>query len=46
MTVGGTIPDQDIAELEELGVSKVFTPGAGTDDIVQFIRSSVQGIAD
>jgi methylmalonyl-CoA mutase, C-terminal domain len=46
VTVGGTIPHQDIGELEELGVSKVFTPGAGTDDIVRFIRSSVQGIAD
>jgi methylmalonyl-CoA mutase, C-terminal domain len=46
VTAGGTIPHQDIGELEELGVSKVFTPGAGTDDIVRFIRSSVQGIAD
>jgi len=41
VTVGGTIPHQDIASLEGLGVSKVFTPGAGTDEIVQFIRSSV-----
>jgi methylmalonyl-CoA mutase C-terminal domain/subunit len=41
VTVGGTIPHQDIAPLERLGVSKVFTPGAGTDEIVQFIRSSV-----
>jgi methylmalonyl-CoA mutase, C-terminal domain len=41
VTVGGTIPHQDIESLEQLGVSKVFTPGAGTDEIVQFIRSSV-----
>ncbi len=38
VTVGGTIPAQDIAELKELGVSEVFTPGAGTDDIVEFIQ--------
>ena len=28
VTVGGTIPAQDIAELKELGVAEVFTPGA------------------
>jgi methylmalonyl-CoA mutase, C-terminal domain len=38
VTVGGTIPAEDIPELEKLGVAAVFTPGAGTDDIVEFIR--------
>jgi isobutyryl-CoA mutase small subunit len=38
VTVGGTIPAEDIPELKELGVSEVFTPGAGTDEIVEFIR--------
>ena len=41
VTVGGTIPAQDIPELEELGVAAVFTPGAPTSDIIEFIRSSV-----
>jgi methylmalonyl-CoA mutase C-terminal domain/subunit len=41
VTVGGTIPNQDIAELKELGVAAVFTPGAPTTDIIEFIRSSV-----
>ena len=41
VTVGGTIPAQDIPELKELGVAEVFTPGAPTQDIVDFIRSSV-----
>ena len=41
VTVGGTIPNQDIPELKELGVAEVFTPGAPTQDIVEFIRSSV-----
>jgi methylmalonyl-CoA mutase C-terminal domain/subunit len=37
VTVGGTIPAEDIPELERLGVAAVFTPGAGTDEIVDFI---------
>jgi methylmalonyl-CoA mutase C-terminal domain/subunit len=41
VTVGGTIPNQDIAELKELGVAEVFTPGAPTTDIIEFIRGSV-----
>jgi methylmalonyl-CoA mutase C-terminal domain/subunit len=41
VTVGGTIPNEDIAELKELGVAEVFTPGAPTDDIVEFIRGAV-----
>jgi len=42
VTVGGTIPHGDIEELERLGVARVFTPGAATDDIVAFITSSVR----
>jgi methylmalonyl-CoA mutase C-terminal domain/subunit len=38
VTVGGTIPADDIPELKRLGVAEVFTPGAGTDDIVEFIQ--------
>ena len=41
VTVGGTIPNDDIAELKELGVAAVFTPGASTDDIVEFMRDAV-----
>jgi methylmalonyl-CoA mutase, C-terminal domain len=41
VTVGGTIPNDDIAELEKLGVAAVFTPGASTDDIVNFMREAV-----
>jgi methylmalonyl-CoA mutase C-terminal domain/subunit len=42
VTVGGTIPAEDIPELEKLGVAAVFTPGAGTDDIVEFIRAGAE----
>ena len=41
VTVGGTIPAQDIEELKELGVAEVFTPGAPTQAIIDFIRGSV-----
>ena len=41
VTVGGTIPSQDIPELKELGVAEVFTPGAPTQDIIDFIRGAV-----
>ena len=41
VTVGGTIPNQDIPELKELGVAEVFTPGAPTSKIIEFIEGAV-----
>ena len=38
VTVGGTIPADDIPQLKELGVAEVFTPGSPTQQIVDFIR--------
>lgn len=38
VTVGGTIPKQDIPELKRLGVAEVFTPGAPTQAIIDFIQ--------
>ena len=38
---GGIIPDDDIPLLEELGVAKVFTPGATTTAIVDWVRDNV-----
>jgi methylmalonyl-CoA mutase C-terminal domain/subunit len=43
VTVGGTIPADDIPELKKLGVAEVFTPGAPTDEIVEFVRRAVAG---
>ena len=40
VVVGGTIPAQDIPELKELGVAEVFTPGAPTQDIIDFLRNA------
>ena len=41
VTVGGTIPNQDIPQLKELGVAEVFTPGAPTQAIIDFIEGAV-----
>jgi methylmalonyl-CoA mutase C-terminal domain/subunit len=41
VVVGGTIPAQDIPELKELGVAEVFTPGAPTQDIVDYLQGAV-----
>src|ERR1700678_1939125 len=41
VTVGGTIPAEDIPELKQLGVAEVFTPGAPTQAIVDFIRAAI-----
>ena len=38
---GGIIPDDDIPELEALGVAKIFTPGATTMEIVDCVRTHV-----
>lgn len=38
---GGIIPDADIAQLQALGVAKVFTPGATTAAIVDWVRANV-----
>ena len=45
VVVGGTIPNQDIPELKELGVAEVFTPGAPTQAIIDFIRDRVGSAA-
>jgi methylmalonyl-CoA mutase C-terminal domain/subunit len=38
---GGIIPDADVPELAQLGVAKVFTPGATTASIVDWVRTHV-----
>ena len=42
VTVGGTIPADDIEELKSLGVAEVFTPGAPTQQAIDFIRGAVR----
>ncbi|MCA0146143.1 cobalamin B12-binding domain-containing protein [Blastococcus sp. LR1] len=38
---GGIIPADDVPELEQLGVAGVFTPGATTTEIVDWVRAHV-----
>ena len=38
---GGIIPVEDIAELEKLGVARIFTPGATTASIIEWVRANV-----
>jgi methylmalonyl-CoA mutase C-terminal domain/subunit len=38
---GGIIPDEDMPELESLGVARIFTPGATTTEIVDWVRAHV-----
>jgi methylmalonyl-CoA mutase, C-terminal domain len=41
VVVGGTIPREDADELKRLGVAEVFTPGAPTGAIVDFLRGAL-----
>jgi methylmalonyl-CoA mutase C-terminal domain/subunit len=38
---GGIIPEADMPELERLGVAKIFTPGATTTDIIEWVRTNL-----
>ncbi|MCP2165732.1 cobalamin B12-binding domain-containing protein [Goodfellowiella coeruleoviolacea] len=42
---GGIIPDEDLPRLAEIGVARVFTPGAPTQEIVDWVRANVPGSA-
>lgn len=38
---GGIIPDADISELQAMGVARIFTPGAATHEIVDWVKSAL-----
>jgi methylmalonyl-CoA mutase C-terminal domain/subunit len=40
ITGGGILPEDDIAELRKMGIGRLFTPGAATDEIVKYIREA------
>ncbi|WP_248516525.1 cobalamin B12-binding domain-containing protein [Salinarchaeum laminariae] len=42
LIVGGVIPDDDKAELEELGVAEVFGPGTELETTIEFVRENVR----
>jgi methylmalonyl-CoA mutase C-terminal domain/subunit len=39
---GGIIPDEDRSALEQAGVGAIFTPGATTQEIVDWIRTTIR----
>jgi methylmalonyl-CoA mutase, C-terminal domain len=45
VVLGGTIPADDIEELKQRGVAEVFTPGAPTAEIVEFLRSRLTTVS-
>jgi methylmalonyl-CoA mutase C-terminal domain/subunit len=38
---GGIIPDDDITELQSLGVAALFTPGTSLESVVEWVRANV-----
>ena len=38
---GGIIPEADIEKLREVGIVEIFTPGAPTSDIVQWVDTNI-----
>jgi methylmalonyl-CoA mutase C-terminal domain/subunit len=38
---GGIIPEEDIKKLIQMGVKRIFTPGAPTNEIVDYINSII-----
>ena len=38
---GGIIPDQDIRTLKDMGTGELFTPGASTTSIVEYLKDWV-----
>jgi methylmalonyl-CoA mutase C-terminal domain/subunit len=38
LTGGGIIPEEDIVKLKEIGVGELFTPGASTKNIAEYIK--------
>jgi len=41
ITGGGILPEDDIAALQKMGIGRLFTPGAPTEEIVRYIKETV-----
>ena len=40
---GGIIPEEDETALRKQGVKGIFTPGATTSEIIEFVRTEIEG---
>ena len=38
---GGIVPDEDIATLKAAGVKEIFTPGATTESVINWVRANI-----
>jgi methylmalonyl-CoA mutase, C-terminal domain len=43
---GGIVPKDDIPELHKIGVAKIFTPGATTQEIIDWVETYVRPKAE
>jgi methylmalonyl-CoA mutase C-terminal domain/subunit len=39
---GGIVPKEDMPKLEQIGVAKIFTPGASTQEIIHWVETYVR----
>ncbi len=39
---GGIVPKDDLPKLEQMGVAKIFTPGASTNEIVDWVEKELR----
>jgi methylmalonyl-CoA mutase C-terminal domain/subunit len=42
ITGGGIIPEDDIAALKKMGIGRLFTPGASSEEFIAYIREEVE----
>ena len=43
--IGGIVPDEDVARLQEAGVAAVLGPGASSDEVAETVRAAVRSTA-
>ncbi len=39
---GGIVPDEDITSLKEIGVGEIFTPGASSQEIIEYLKETIR----
>lgn len=43
---GGVIPDEDIPGLKKAGIAEIFTPGARTTEMIDYIKANLKRTVD
>jgi methylmalonyl-CoA mutase C-terminal domain/subunit len=42
VAAGGILPDEDLPEIQKIGIKGCFGPGTSTDEIIKFVRENIQ----